>query len=124
MMGAVDRSPTLGVDAQALPDSIRVATRITEMRYSLRARISTANPDAVESALARMFPHATMTRSEDTREFVVEAVLDGSSARDMNRALLSELRRVERRTRLRSEWTCKNTTERFFDYVPKGARKA
>jgi hypothetical protein len=33
--------------------------------------------------------------------------------------LLSELRRVEKKTRLRAEWTSGNTTERFFDYVPK-----
>jgi hypothetical protein len=48
----------------------------------------------------------------------------GESARDLNRALLSALRRLERRTRLRAEWTSGGTTERFFDYVPKGSGKA
>ena len=32
--------------------------------------------------------------------------------------LLSALRRVEKRTRLRAEWTGGGTTYRFFDYVP------
>jgi len=29
------------------------------------------------------------------------------------------LRAVEKRTTLRAEWTYGNTTERYFDYVPK-----
>jgi hypothetical protein len=93
------------------------------MRYSLHARIDTENPAAVEPVLARMFPSGTVTRAAGRQEFVVDAELEGSSARDLNRALLSELRRVEKRTRLRSEWTWKDMTERFFDYVPKGTRK-
>jgi len=38
--------------------------------------------------------------------------------------LLSALRRVERRTRLRAEWTANGETHRFFDYVPNGSRPA
>ena len=34
------------------------------------------------------------------------------------------LRRVERKTRLRAEWTAGGSVERFFDYVPKGTRPA
>jgi len=93
------------------------------MRYSLHARVSTDNPGAIEPVLTQMVPHGTVTRSEDGREFVVEGILDGSSARDLNRSLLSELRRIEKRTRLRSEWTGHGTVERFFDYVSKGTRK-
>jgi hypothetical protein len=32
------------------------------------------------------------------------------------------LRRAEKRTRLRAEWTAGGTTYRFFDYVPKSER--
>ena len=39
--------------------------------------------------------------------------------RGANRQLLSALRRVEKRTRLRAEWTAGGTTCRFFGYVPK-----
>ena len=36
----------------------------------------------------------------------------------MNRTLLSALRKVEKRTTLRAEWTSGDgTDERFFDYV-------
>jgi transposase len=50
--------------------------------------------------------------------------LEGESARDLNRAVLSALRRVERRTTLRAEWSSGTTVERFFDYVPKGIRRS
>ena len=93
------------------------------MRFSLRARVSTENPAAIQPVLTRLFPHGTVTRSEDGREFVVDGALDGPSARDLNRSLLSELRRAEKRTRLRSEWTGPEAIERFFDYVPKGTQK-
>jgi len=49
----------------------------------------------------------------------VEGAIEGTDARDVNRRLLSALRRVEKRTRLRAEWTAGGTTYRFFDYVPK-----
>jgi hypothetical protein len=55
---------------------------------------------------------------------MVEAELSGKSARDLNRMLLSQLRRAERRTRLRAEWTSNGVAERFFDYVSKGKRKS
>jgi len=38
-------------------------------------------------------------------------------------AFLSALRKVEKKSRLRAEWTTGNTTTRFFEYVPKGTRK-
>ena len=47
----------------------------------------------------------------------------GENARELNLTLLSTLRRVERKTHLRAEWTSGGTTERFFYNVPKGVRK-
>jgi hypothetical protein len=37
----------------------------------------------------------------------------------LNRALLSALRRAERRPLIRSRWSLGDTAFRFFDYVPK-----
>jgi hypothetical protein len=37
--------------------------------------------------------------------------------------LLSELRRVEKKTSIRSEWTAEGTTEKFFDYALKQTKK-
>ena len=44
----------------------------------------------------------------------------GESAKELNRSLLSALRRAEKKTRLRSQWTAPDgTVERYFDYVLK-----
>jgi len=53
-------------------------------------------------------------------EFVVEAEMEGASARQLNRTFLFALRKVGKRTTLRAEWTSDDgTSERFFDYVLK-----
>ncbi|MGD0589047.1 MAG: hypothetical protein ABSA63_09710 [Thermoplasmata archaeon] len=95
-----------------------------EQRFHLHARVSTENPAAIRPILERLFSARSITRSEDPHEFVVEGHLDGPGARDLNRSLLTSLRQAEKRTRLRSEWTCGGTTERFFDYVHKGTTVA
>lgn len=53
-----------------------------------------------------------------------EGTVVGDSARELNRQLLTALRKVERRTRLRSAWTDDGVVARFFDYVPKGSGPA
>jgi hypothetical protein len=95
---------------------------MAEKRFSLRAQVSTENPEAIRPILVHRIPGGSVTRTSDPKEFRVEGDLEGPSARELNRALLSALRQVEKRTRLRSEWTSSGTTERFFDYVPKGKR--
>lgn len=56
--------------------------------------------------------------------FIVRRELEGKNAKDLNRSLLSSLRRVEKRTRLRAEWTARDgTVYRFFDYVLKKETK-
>lgn len=93
-------------------------------RFVLRARVSTDNPSAVQPVLERLTRGGTVRDGDAKGEFWVESEMEGASARDLNRSLLSELRRAEKRTRLRAEWTCEGVTERFFDYVPKGTTRA
>jgi len=96
---------------------------MVEKRFNLSARVSSDDPSAIKPVLKRVIGTAgTIKPTEDG--FEVKATLKGESARDLNRMLLSEMRRVEKKTRLRAEWTFGDTTERFFDYVPKGTRKA
>ena len=90
-------------------------------RFHLSAKISSDSPRAIRPSLDQ-FIGATGEIREQEDGFAVEAELTGESARDLNRALLSSLRRAEKRTRLRAEWTSGGLTERFFDYVPKGTR--
>ena len=94
---------------------------MAEKEFSLVARVSTENPTAIEQALLTLVPEGSITPTEDG--FLVKAKLSGASARELNRSFLSVLRQVERKTRLRAEWTAGKTVERFFDYVPKDTRK-
>jgi hypothetical protein len=90
-------------------------------RFSLVARVSSDNPSAVKPVLERLF--AKQGKIEPIEGgFEIGGVLEGETARDLNRALLSELRRAEKKTRLRAEWTSESTVEKFFDYVPKGTK--
>jgi hypothetical protein len=93
-------------------------------RFSVIALISTDNPAAVGPVLERWFGRGGVEPTERPTDFRVRGRVPAESAREANRTLLTELRRAERKTRLRAEWTVNGVTERFFDYVPKGDRRA
>jgi hypothetical protein len=95
---------------------------LAKRKFSLSAKVSSDNASAVKPVLEQFIgTSGTIRPSNDGFEVFADFV--GESAKDLNRALLSEMRRAEKRTRLRAEWTSGNTVERFFDYVPKGKRK-
>jgi len=50
--------------------------------------------------------------------------MEGARARELNRKLLSALRKVNKKATLRAEWTSGDTTERYFDYVLKKTIKS
>lgn len=90
---------------------------MTARRFELVAEIRTANPPDVRAALEQLLPGAQI---EDTDlGFKVRTLREGENAADLNRALLSALRRIAKRTSLRAAWTAEGFTERFFDYVRK-----
>ena len=91
---------------------------MTKKKFTLMARISSNNRAATKLVLEELVPKKSITSTDEG--FLVEATMFGDSARELNRSLLSALRHVERKTRLRSEWTRGKSTEHFFDYVPKG----
>lgn len=90
------------------------------MKFHLKASVSSDRPAAVKSVLEQRLPGARLEPLPDG--FAFETDLEGPSARDLNRSLLTALRAVEKKTRLRSEWTSGTVTEKFFDYVPKGVK--
>ncbi len=91
-------------------------------RFRLSARVSSSSPKAIKPGLEKALPKGSV--KEANGEFVVEAEMLGESAKELNRSLLSALRRVEKKTRLRAEWTSDDgTTQRFFDYVLKKTYK-
>lgn len=94
-----------------------------EKKFTLKANVSSANPSAVKPVLERAIGgNGSIKATGDG--FDVNAELKGESSKDLNRMLLSELRRAEKKTRLRAEWTSEGITEKYFDYVLKQTRKA
>jgi hypothetical protein len=91
------------------------------MKFKLKARISRSEAETIQQALDQLAAQGTVTESGE--DFLVEAEMEGASPRELNRALLSALRKVQKRTTLRAQWiSSDNTTERYFDYVLKKTR--
>ncbi len=88
------------------------------MNFKLTARVNRSDARTIQCALEQLSAKGSLMKAGD--EFVVEAEMEGASARDLNRTFLSALRKVEKKTTLRADWTSDDgTTERFFDYVLK-----
>jgi hypothetical protein len=96
---------------------------MAQMKLRLSAHVNSDNPPAIKPVLEQIVADKGTIRQTD-QGFDVEAELEGESARALNRLILSELRRAEKRTRMRAEWTSGDTVEKFFDYALKGTRKA
>lgn len=87
------------------------------MNFKLHARINRSDAETIRQALDQLATNGSVRKEGE--EFIVEAQMEGASAKELNRTLLSALRKEEKRTTLRAEWTSGETTERFFDYVLK-----
>jgi hypothetical protein len=88
------------------------------VNFKLHARINRADAQTILLALAELAGRASITTEDD--EFTVDAEVDGPSAKELNRGLLSALRKAHKRATLRAQWTSsKNITESYFDYVLK-----
>jgi L-alanine-DL-glutamate epimerase-like enolase superfamily enzyme len=87
--------------------------------FRLSADVSSENLEGVGQVL-RNLVNGEVTRTPDG--WHVAGVMDGEDARDVNRRLLSAMRRVERRTRWRAEWAGGGSVYRFFDYALKSQR--
>ena len=95
---------------------------MSEKKFKLSARVSSATPSAIKPVLERIIGNnGSIKPTADG--FEVNAEFKGESARDLNRMLLSELRKAEKKTRIRSEWTSEDTTEKFFDYSLRQTKK-
>jgi len=88
------------------------------VKFKLKARVNRSDVEVIQQALKQLAAKGSVRKEGDG--FLVEAEVEGAGARELNRALLSCLRRVEKRTTLRAEWTSsENVTEKFFDYALK-----
>jgi hypothetical protein len=86
--------------------------------FLLHARINRADAQTIRQALAELAARASITAEGD--EFTIDAEVDGPSAKELNRRLLSALRKAHKRATLRTQWISPaNVTESYFDYVLK-----
>ena len=79
---------------------------MSEKKFKLSARVSSATPSAIKAVLERMIANNGSIKPTDDG-FEVKAEFKGECAKDLNRMLLTEMRRAEKKTRLRSEWTAR-----------------
>jgi DNA-binding GntR family transcriptional regulator len=88
------------------------------MKFKLKAQVSRSDAGTIRQALDQLAAKGSVKEADG--EFVIEAEMEGTSAKELNRTLLSALRKAQKRTTLRSEWTSSDgPTARFFDYVLK-----
>jgi hypothetical protein len=66
------------------------------MNLKLKARINRPDARTIRHALDQLPAKGSVKKAGD--EFVVEAEMEGASAKDLNRTFLSALRKVEKRT--------------------------
>lgn len=89
--------------------------------YRLTAWVQSKKPDAIERALEDVASRVSIFSTD--LGFFVKATMRGAGARELNRAVIVALRRVEPKATVRAEWRSGTTSEWFFDYVRKGLLK-
>lgn len=92
-----------------------------QKKFTLGADIGTANQEAVGAILIKTVGVNSMLITDGG--FRLKTTMEGETADELNRSLLSTLRRAEKMTTLQAEWTYDNRTERFVDFVPQGTRE-
>ena len=89
-----------------------------QMKFKLKARVIRSDARTIRRALDQLAAKCSVKK--EAEDFIVEGKVEGPAARDLNRALLYALKKVEKKAKLRAEWTSSDhTTERYFDYVLK-----
>jgi len=96
---------------------------MAQKSFKLSATVSSANPLAVKTVLERIIGNDGSIKQAGNG-FEVSAEFKGENARDLNRMILSEMRRVEKKTSIHSQWTSEGIAEKFFDYALKQTKKA
>lgn len=86
-------------------------------KFELTASVKSADMKAIKPVIKQLIPGVLIKIAD---EFVISAIIEGDDSRDLNRTILSGLRKVVKKTRIKSEWSCNGTVEQYFDY---GLRK-
>jgi hypothetical protein len=88
-------------------------------RWERSSRIGKKSISATETgartirhALEQLFLKGSVRKAG--AEFVVEAKMEGASAKELNRTFLCALRKMEKRKKLRAEWTSVTAPAKVF----------
>ena len=96
---------------------------MADNRFHVIAIVGTDNPKEVHPILKDFIAGRGSIKEVDVSEmthgkngeFLVQADLEGETSKALNKELLSALRKVEKRTSLRSSWNSGKITEHYFD---------
>ena len=96
--------------------SFTPAVRLNSIYFKVKARIRGSDAQTIQNALGVLAAKGSVTKASE--DFIVHAEMEGPSARELNRTLLSALRKVQMEVKLRAEWVSSDkTAETFFDYT-------
>ena len=90
-------------------------------KFSLTAWIDTSKPETVERALREISSRRKIIPTDIG--FFIKATVRGTDARLLNKHLLATLRRIEPHAALHAEWKSRDSTEWFFNYIPRRSLK-
>ncbi len=86
------------------------------MRFKLKVRINGSNDRAIQQALKQLGVEGEVKKVRGA--FALSAEIEGTSAEELNKSLLSALKTIRKRTKLRAEWISDDgNAQIFFDYL-------
>ena len=92
------------------------AVGMNSTSFRVKARINSSDARTIQNALEQLAAKGSVTKAAEG--FIVEAEVEGANAKELNRTLLSALRKVQMKATLRAEWVSRDkATETFFDYT-------
>src|SRR5271165_1378800 len=99
-----------------LPTTISDGASKLIMRFNLKARINGTNDHAIQQALKQLGAEGEVKKIRGA--FALSAEIEGTSAEELNESLLSALKTIRKRTKLRAEWISDDgSTQIFFDHL-------
>ena len=75
------------------------------MHFKLKARINHSDARTIQKTLDKLAAKGDVKKVGN--EFAAYVEIEGNSAEELNRVLLSALKSVRKRTKIRAEWTCR-----------------
>ena len=86
------------------------------MRFKLKARVSCSDEHTIRDSLQQLGADGEIKKVRGV--FSVSAEIEGTSAEELNKSLISAVNKVRKRSKLRAEWTSDDgIAQTFFDHL-------